>query len=103
MIATEHTQSLSEFRKTAAQTIERLNKTGDAEILTVNGEGWPASMSPAVYDQLAREVEVARDVAAIRRSMKEFDEGKGRPVDEFFGELRAKLLAMKADQGNATT
>lgn len=36
MISTEHTQSLSDFRKKAAQTIERLNQTGEAEILTVN-------------------------------------------------------------------
>lgn len=102
MLTTEHTQSLSEFRKTAAATIERLNKTGDAEILTVNGEARAVLISPAVYDQLAREVEVARDVAAIRRAMKEFDEGKGRPADEFFSELRAKLLAMKAAASKAT-
>ena len=33
MIMTQRTQSLSEFRKTAAETIERINKTGEAEIL----------------------------------------------------------------------
>lgn len=100
MLTSEHTQSLSEFRKTAAATIERLNRTGDAEILTVNGEARAVLISPAVYDELAREVEVTRDVAAIRRAMKEFDEGKGRPIDEFLGEVRAKLLAMKADPRN---
>ncbi len=103
MLATERTQSLSEFRKTAAATMERLNKTGDAEILTVNGEARAVLISPAVYDELAREIEVARDVTAIRRAMKEFDEGKGRPVDEFFGELRAKLLAMKVTPSKAAT
>jgi prevent-host-death family protein len=103
MISTQHTQSLSDFRQKAGETLDRLNQTGQAEILTVNGEARAVLLSPAVYDELAREIEVARDVAAIRRAMKEFDEGKGRPVDEFFGELRAKLLAMKAAKGKATT
>ena len=39
MIATKHTQSLTEFRQKANQTFGTfLNKSGDAEILTVNGE-----------------------------------------------------------------
>jgi PHD/YefM family antitoxin component YafN of YafNO toxin-antitoxin module len=84
LISTEHTQSLSEFRKTAAQTIERLNKTGDAEILTVNGEARAVLMSPAVYDQLAREALLARDVAVMRRSIQQFKEGKGQEVNAFF-------------------
>src|SRR5271156_6295529 len=96
MIASEHTQSLSEFRKKAAETIARLNRTGDAEILTVNGEARAVLMSPAVYDELAREAQLARDVAVIQRSLKEIKEGKGRPVKEVFADIRAELLAMKA-------
>ncbi len=38
MIATEHTQSLANFRQTAAETLDRLNQTGEPEIITVNGE-----------------------------------------------------------------
>jgi len=101
MLATQQTQSLSEFRKKAAETIERLNRTGDAEILTVNGEAHAVLLSPAVYDDLAREAELSRDVAAIRQSMKEIEEGNGRPAREVFDELRAELLAMKAAQQKA--
>jgi hypothetical protein len=32
----------------------------------------------------------------MRRAMQEHDAGKGRPTEEFFDELRAKLLKMKA-------
>ena len=96
MLATEHTQSLSEFRKKAAATIDRLNKTGNAEILTVNGEARAVLISPAVYDELAREAELSRDVAAIKRAMKEFDEGKGVEAKTFFAGLRSELLSMKA-------
>ena len=103
MLTTEHTQSLSDFRKNAAATLERINKSGDAEIITVNGEARAVLISPAVYDEMARKTFLAYDVAAIRKAMKQFDEGKGRPVDEFFDELRGKLLAMKAAQDEART
>jgi PHD/YefM family antitoxin component YafN of YafNO toxin-antitoxin module len=98
MLATEHTQSLSDFRKNAAATIERLNKSGNAEIITVNGEARAVLVAPAVYDQMAREAEIARDAAMIRRSRQEFKEGKSQDASSFFGELRTELLAMKAAQ-----
>ena len=98
MIASKHTQSLSEFRKKAAETIHRLNQTGEAEILTVNGEARVVLMSPAVYDEMAREAQLSRDVAMIRRSRQEFKEGKSQDVRTAFDELRAELLALKAQQ-----
>jgi len=33
--ATEHAQSLAEFRDHAAETLERVNQTGEAEAITV--------------------------------------------------------------------
>ena len=98
MISTQHTQSLTDFRQKATQTLDRLNKTGEAEILTVNGEARAVLMSPAVYDELAREAQLVRDAAVIRRSRKEFKEGKGEDVNLFFKELRGKLLERKRKQ-----
>jgi prevent-host-death family protein len=99
MLSTERTQSLSDFRQNAGETLDRLAKTGEAEILTVNGEARAVLLSPAVYDEMARELEISRDVTAIRKAMKEFDEGKGRPAEEFFAELHAELLAMRNAKG----
>jgi PHD/YefM family antitoxin component YafN of YafNO toxin-antitoxin module len=103
MIASERTQSLSEFRKKAAETIDRLNQTGEAEILTVNGEARAVLLSPAVHDEMARETQLARDVAVMRRSIQQIKESKGRPANEFFDELRAELLAMKATKQKDAT
>ena len=100
MIAAEHTQSLSEFRKKAAETIARLNKTGEAEIITVNGEARAVLLSLVAYDELVREAQLSRDVAVIRRSIQQFEAGDSKEVNEFFGEIRIKLLSMKATQGN---
>src|ERR1017187_2869096 len=98
MISTQHTQSLTDFRQKATETLDRLNKTGEAEILTVNGEARAVLMSPAVYDELAREAQLIRDAAVIRRSRKEFKEGKGQDVNSFLNELQAELLERNKKQ-----
>jgi PHD/YefM family antitoxin component YafN of YafNO toxin-antitoxin module len=100
MLATEHTQSLTDFRLNAAETLERLNQTGEAEIITVNGEACAVLLSPAAYSELAREAQLSRDVAVIRRSMQQFESGDSKEVNEFFAEMRTKSLAMKATAGN---
>lgn len=98
MIVTKHTQSLTDFRQKASETLERLNATGEAEILTVNGEARAVLLAPAAYDELAREAQLTRDVVVIQRAMREIDEGKGKKAGDFFDGLRSHLLKMKADQ-----
>jgi prevent-host-death family protein len=98
MLATEHTQSVTTFREKSTEILDRLNRTGEAEILTVNGEARAVLLSPAAYDQMVREGQLARDVATIRRSMNEFEEGKGRPVDKAFDDIRTRFLKMQADK-----
>ena len=95
MVATKITQSLTDFRQTATETLDRINRTGMAEILTVNGEARAVLMSPAAYDELAREAELARDVAVIRRAVREIKEGRGQEAGEFFKGLRSQLAGMK--------
>jgi PHD/YefM family antitoxin component YafN of YafNO toxin-antitoxin module len=96
MVSTEHTQSLSDFRQKASETLDRLEQTGEAEILTVNGQARAVILSPAAYDAMHREILLTRDVAAIERARQEFNEGKGRDVREAFAEIREELLAMKS-------
>jgi hypothetical protein len=78
---------------------ERINRTGEAKILTVNGEARAVLVPPAVYDVMAKETMLAYDVAAIRQSMKEIDEGQCMTVDELHSHLRSTLLAIKTSQG----
>ncbi|HEY8749248.1 MAG TPA: type II toxin-antitoxin system prevent-host-death family antitoxin [Tepidisphaeraceae bacterium] len=95
MISTQHTQSLTDFRQKATETLDRLNETGNAEILTVNGEARAVLLSPAAYDELAREAQLARDVTVMRRAMQQIEAGKGKPAGDCFNELRRELLAKK--------
>jgi hypothetical protein len=103
MISTQNTQSLTDFRHKATETLDRLNKTGQAEILTVNGEARAVLIAPAVYDELARarEAEIEHDIAVIRRSRKQIAEGKVHDLEAAFAGIRAELLAMKSKQDAA--
>lgn len=95
MVATRYTQSLSDFRQKAAETLDRLNKTSQAEIITVNGQARAVLLSPAAYDQLAHDALLAHDVITIRNAMKQIDDGLGVEVDDAFRSVRSNLLAMK--------
>lgn len=96
MIAAEHTQSLTTFRAKVAETLDRVNQTGEAEIITVNGEARGVILSPAVYDELAREAQITRDLAMMQKALQEHAAGKSRPARDFFDELHGKLLAINA-------
>lgn len=102
MIATEHTQSLTDFRLKAAETLERLNQTGEAEIITVNGEARAVMLSPAAFDQLAKDAQLSRDVTVMRQAMKEIDQGNYQEAGAFFGEVRARLLEIKHARESGT-
>lgn len=95
MIASQHTQSLSDFRQKAAETLDRLNRTGEAEILTVNGEARAVMLAPAVFDELARQAQATKDIELMRLAMKQIDDGQGLTLEEAFAPIHAELLAMK--------
>jgi len=103
MITARHTQTLSDFRDNADATIARLNQTGDAEIITVDGEVCAVLLAPGVYAELAgaREVEIQADVNVILRSRREFEEGKGQDVRIAFAKLREELSPAGPAQSGA--
>ena len=99
MLATQRTQSVSDFRQKAAETLERLNKTGEAEILTVNGEARAVLVSPAKYDAIMRNRELDQIANDVRISEKQIANGEYSEAGEFFASLRAELLARKRKAG----
>src|SRR5437764_8789222 len=101
MISTKHTQSLTQFRQKANQTLDRLNKTGDAEILTVNGQARAVLLSPARFDELARDAQLSRDAAVMRTAIQQIEQGQGQEAGEFLDELRAQLMTMKGQQARS--
>ncbi len=91
-------QSLSEFRLKADETLDRINRTGEAELLTVDGEARAVLLSPQAFEALAREIELSRDVCSIRKSIAQINDGKFRDVDDALNSIRSELLDMKRKQ-----
>lgn len=98
MIKAEHTQSLTDFRANAAKTLERVNQTGDAEIITVNGRAEGVLLAPAVYDEFAREIDLAASVARIRKAMQEADNGQAEDGFKALDEIRDRLIGRAASE-----
>jgi len=70
-LLSQHTQSLTDFRQKATETLEPAEPYRGGEILTVNGEARASLLSPAAYDDLAREAQLTRDVTVIRRAVQD--------------------------------
>jgi len=98
MVRAEKSQSLNDFRDNCDQTLDRLNQTGDAEVLTQDGQARAIVLSPKAFEQLNIAAEFANRLATIQQSEKELGENKGRPAELFLDELRSKLLDKKAEQ-----
>jgi PHD/YefM family antitoxin component YafN of YafNO toxin-antitoxin module len=98
MTALDNSLSPVEFKEKVSATLDRLNQTGNAEVITVDGATRAVLLSPSAFDEMERELMLARDVAAIQRSREQIRNGEGMDANEFFDQQRAKLLAMKAEQ-----
>lgn len=92
-----------EFAADPASVLDRLARTGQEEVLTVDGEPRAMVMSMETYAEIMREYWRSIDARSIRRSLKEIEEGKGVPVEQCFAELEVKLAAMKAKQERSGT
>lgn len=97
MIRTDNIRSLTDFRTNAKAHLERLAKTKEHEVLTVNGEAKGVVLSPESYDELVAEAEYARNLKAIRRGMDAVKNGDTIPAEKVFAEVR-EVLGLKQEE-----
>ena len=90
MIQMADIHPLTDFLRNHKEHIERLKKRGRAELLTVNGKAEIVVQDAEAYQKLLDAVERAETIAGIRRGLESMKQGKGRPAEEFFAELRKK-------------
>ncbi|HEX4948654.1 MAG TPA: type II toxin-antitoxin system Phd/YefM family antitoxin [Blastocatellia bacterium] len=75
--------SLSDFKRNDPEVTERLEKTGEPVILTVNSKAKYVLLDTANYQKMAEALEDAK----ILRAIAEMKAGKGRPVEAVFAKL----------------
>lgn len=90
MVELTQIHSLTDFQRNAKQHIDRMKKTGQAEVLTVNGQAEVVVQSASSYQQLLDDVQLARSLRVIRQSLEDAKAGRTRPMKEFLEKLAAE-------------
>jgi prevent-host-death family protein len=91
--------SMTNFKRQTAQYLERLHKTGQPVVLTVNGKAEVVIQDAAAYQKLieaAAKADREEMVAAIREGLADVKRGRTKPA-------RAALQALAKKYGVATS
>ncbi|WP_174240875.1 type II toxin-antitoxin system Phd/YefM family antitoxin [Granulicella sp. S190] len=87
---TKDIQPLTTFRNNSVKMMQRLKKTKRPIILTVNGKAQAIVQDAAAYQRLL-DLAASADVnEGIRQGLEDMREGRTRPADEVFEEMRRK-------------
>ena len=87
---TQDIQPLTTFRNNSVEFIKQLKETKRPIILTVNGKPEAVVQSAAEYQRFV-DIAASADVdEGIRQGLEDMREGRTRPADEVFEEMRRK-------------
>ena len=75
---------LTAFKRSSADLMKRMKKTGRPLVLTINGKAEAVVLDPAVYQVVADQLDA---VARIRRGLAQIDRGEGRPAEDVLDDL----------------
>ncbi len=87
MFRTDSIYSLTEFQRNTRTHLERLKKSGQPEILTVNGQAEIVVQDASAYQALVDKLEA---IEGIRKGLESMARGEGRGVGAFFEEFERK-------------
>jgi PHD/YefM family antitoxin component YafN of YafNO toxin-antitoxin module len=87
MFRAESIYSLTEFQRNARTHLERLKKSGQPEVLTVNGQAEVVVQDAAAYQALVDKLEA---IEGIRKCLESLARVEGRGVEAFFNEFERK-------------
>lgn len=72
----EDIQPLTDFQRNAKAHLARVNKTGRAEVLTVNGKAEAVLLGRRSYEKMKAAMEELDVLKAIHRGLEEMEAGK---------------------------
>ena len=90
MIDLREVRSVTEFQRNIKDYVVRLKEKETPLVLTVDGRAELVVQDAESYQLMLDRLERAETVAAIRRGMKDAEEGRMIPLDEAVAKLRAK-------------
>lgn len=80
-------RSLSDFKRNTTELLERIRKTGNPLVLTINGKAEVVVQDAEAYQQLLERVQT---VEALQRGLADVKAGRTKPAREAFDRLRRK-------------
>lgn len=80
-------RSLSDFKRHTAELLDRIRKTGNPLVLTINGRAEVVVQDAESYQQLLDRVET---VEALRRGLADVKASRTKPARAVFDRLRRK-------------
>jgi prevent-host-death family protein len=94
MFSANDIHSLTDFQRNAKDHIQRLMDTKRPEILTVNGKAQLVVQDAQAYEEM---VELLYSIKQISKSVKDSEEGRTKPLDEAFSDIKQRLLRKHPD------
>ena len=88
MIDLNEVYSLTEFQRNAKDHIERMNRTGKPQVLTINGKAALVVQDAASYQRLLDDLERLETFAAIQRGIDDMKRGRFVPLTQVVDELK---------------
>ena len=80
-------RSLSDFKRNTVDLLDRIRKTGNPLVLTVNGKAELVVQDAEAYQALLDRVEV---LEGIQRGVADVKAGRTKPAQQVFSRLRRK-------------
>jgi prevent-host-death family protein len=90
MVDMREVRSVTEFQRNIKDYVGRLKEKKNPIVLTVNGKAELVVQDAVSYQEILDRLERAETVAAIRRGIKDMEEGRTIPLEQAAAELRAK-------------
>jgi prevent-host-death family protein len=80
-------RSLSDFKRNTSELLDRLKKTGNPLVLTINGKAEVVVQNAAAYQELLERVET---IEGIQQGLADVRAGRTKPARGVFNRLRQK-------------
>jgi prevent-host-death family protein len=83
-------RSLSDFKRNTGELVERMQESGEPMVLTVNGKAKLVVQDAASYQKLLDSIDYDQAVKGIRRGLQDVKQGRTRPAQRAFAEIRKR-------------
>lgn len=90
MIQLQNIHSLTDFLRNAKDYVSRLKKTGQPEVLTINGEAQLVVQDAESYQKLLDAMDRLEAIAGVRRGLEQMHRSEGRTIEAFDAHMRDK-------------